>query len=155
VCARARERVIVLARLVILLRLSECISVLLARRIFLQLRMGDSWVMCLYEILFQIRENVSGDFWYVKTSVWGRSRELNTNPPVVQTFKRGPNFSWGQWTFRTYNIKKWRKYPKSWEVIRSNRRLTVREVAENFWISKSKCHEILTKHLGMHRVAAM
>jgi len=40
------------------------------------------------------------------------------------------------------------------EVIRSNRCLTVREVAEEVSISKTVCHEILTKNLGMHRIAA-
>ena len=33
------------------------------------------------------------------------------------------------------------------EVIRSNRRLTVREVAEEASISKTVCHEILTENL--------
>ena len=40
------------------------------------------------------------------------------------------------------------------EVICSNRRLTVREVAEEVSISKTVCHEILTENLGMHRIAA-
>ena len=40
------------------------------------------------------------------------------------------------------------------EVIRSNHRLTVREVAEEVSISKTVCHEILTENLGMHRIAA-
>jgi hypothetical protein len=40
------------------------------------------------------------------------------------------------------------------EGIRSNRRLTVREVAEEVSISKTVCHEILTENLGMHRIAA-
>ena len=43
--------------------------------------------------------------------------------------------------------------PKVSEVIRSNRRLTVREVAEEVSISKTVCHEILTENLGMHRIA--
>src|SRR5215475_1605402 len=40
------------------------------------------------------------------------------------------------------------------ELIRSNRSLTVREVAEEVSISKTVCHEILTENLGMHRIAA-
>jgi len=40
------------------------------------------------------------------------------------------------------------------EVIRSNRRLTVRDVAEEVSISKTVCHEILTENLSMHRIAA-
>jgi hypothetical protein len=40
------------------------------------------------------------------------------------------------------------------EVIRSNRRLTVREVAEEVSISKTVCHEILAENLGMHHIAA-
>ena len=40
------------------------------------------------------------------------------------------------------------------EVIRSNRLLTVRDVAEEVIISKTVCHEILTENLGMHRIAA-
>ena len=40
------------------------------------------------------------------------------------------------------------------EVIRSNRRLTVREVAEEVNISKTMCHEILAENLGTHRIAA-
>jgi len=40
------------------------------------------------------------------------------------------------------------------EVIRSNRHLTVREVADEVSISKTMCHEILTENLGVHRIAA-
>jgi hypothetical protein len=43
---------------------------------------------------------------------------------------------------------------KDREVIRSNRRLTFHEVAEEVSISKTVCHEILTKNLGMRRIAA-
>jgi histone-lysine N-methyltransferase SETMAR len=43
---------------------------------------------------------------------------------------------------------------KAKEVIRSNRRLTVREVAEVVSISKTVCHEILTQNLGISRIAA-
>ena len=39
-------------------------------------------------------------------------------------------------------------------VIRQNRRLTVREVAEEVGICKSSCHQILTDKLKMRRVAA-
>jgi len=35
------------------------------------------------------------------------------------------------------------------EVIRSNHRLTVQEVAEEVSISKTVCHEIVTENLGM------
>jgi len=38
-------------------------------------------------------------------------------------------------------------------VIRQNRRLNVREVAEEVGICKSSCHLILTEQLKMHRVA--
>jgi len=38
--------------------------------------------------------------------------------------------------------------------VRSNRRLTVREIAEDCNISVGSCHEILVEKLGMHRVAA-
>jgi len=51
-------------------------------------------------------------------------------------------------TSKTDNVAKVR------EVIRSNRRLSVREVAEEVSISKTVCHEILTENLGMHRIAA-
>ena len=47
-----------------------------------------------------------------------------------------------------YNVAKVR------EVIRSNCRLTVREVAEEVSISKTVCHEILTENWDMHRIAA-
>jgi len=40
------------------------------------------------------------------------------------------------------------------EVIRSNRRLTVREVAEEASISKTVCRETLTENLGLHRISA-
>src|SRR5215510_11789421 len=40
------------------------------------------------------------------------------------------------------------------EFIRANRRLTVREVAEEVSISKTVCHEIITENLGMHGIAA-
>jgi hypothetical protein len=39
-------------------------------------------------------------------------------------------------------------------VVRSNRRLTVREIAEECNISVGSCHAILTEKLEMHRVAA-
>jgi len=39
-------------------------------------------------------------------------------------------------------------------VIGQNRRLTVREVAEEVGIYKSSCHLILTKKLKISRVAA-
>lgn len=40
------------------------------------------------------------------------------------------------------------------EIIRNNRRLTIREVAEDVGISYGSCQEILTKELGMSRIAA-
>jgi hypothetical protein len=40
------------------------------------------------------------------------------------------------------------------EVIRSNRHLTVREVAEEVSISKTVCHESLTQNLDMSRIAS-
>jgi len=39
-------------------------------------------------------------------------------------------------------------------VIGKNRRLTVREVAEEVGVCKSSCHLILTEKLKMRRVAA-
>jgi len=39
-------------------------------------------------------------------------------------------------------------------VIRKNRRLTAREVAEEVGTCKSSCHLILTDKLQMHRVSA-
>jgi len=39
-------------------------------------------------------------------------------------------------------------------VIRQNRRLTVRELAEEVGICKISCHPILTEKLKMRRVAA-
>jgi len=50
-------------------------------------------------------------------------------------------------TSKTDNVAKVR------EVIHSNRRLTVREVAEEVSISKTACREILTENLGMHHIA--
>ena len=38
--------------------------------------------------------------------------------------------------------------------MRANRRLTVRELAEECGITVGSCHHILTKELKMHRVAA-
>ena len=43
---------------------------------------------------------------------------------------------------------------KVFVVIRQNRRLTVREVAEEVGICKSSCHLILTEKRKMRRVAA-
>jgi len=40
------------------------------------------------------------------------------------------------------------------EIIRNNRRLTIREVAEDVGISYGWCQEILTKELSMSRIAA-
>ena len=39
-------------------------------------------------------------------------------------------------------------------LVRANRRLTVRELAEECGISVGSCHHILTEELKMHRVAA-
>ena len=39
-------------------------------------------------------------------------------------------------------------------LVRANRRLTVRELAEECGISIGSCHHILTEELKMHRVAA-
>ena len=39
-------------------------------------------------------------------------------------------------------------------LVRANRRLTVRELAEECGISVSSCHHILTEELKMHRIAA-
>ena len=39
-------------------------------------------------------------------------------------------------------------------LVRANRRLTVRELAEECGISVGSCYEILTEKLKMHRVAA-
>ena len=39
-------------------------------------------------------------------------------------------------------------------LVRANRRLTVRELAEKCGISVGSCHPILTEELKMHRVAA-
>jgi len=40
------------------------------------------------------------------------------------------------------------------EIIRNNHRLTIREVAEDVGIYYGSCQEILTKELGMSRIAA-
>jgi histone-lysine N-methyltransferase SETMAR len=40
------------------------------------------------------------------------------------------------------------------KINHGNRRLTVREVAEEVRISNGSCHTILTEDLGMHRVSA-
>jgi len=40
------------------------------------------------------------------------------------------------------------------EIVRSNRRLTVREIAEDCNISVGSCHEIPVEKLEMHRVAS-
>ena len=39
-------------------------------------------------------------------------------------------------------------------LVRANRRLTLRELAEECGISVGSCHHILTEELKMHRVAA-
>ena len=39
-------------------------------------------------------------------------------------------------------------------LVRANRRLTVRELAEECGISVGSCHHILTKELKMHHIAA-
>ena len=87
---------------------------------------------------------------------------------VVETFQRGPNtYEWwkrfkeGRTSVdddprsgRPSTSKTEGNVANVREVIRSNRRLTVREVAEEVSISKTVCHEILTENLGMHRTAA-
>lgn len=39
------------------------------------------------------------------------------------------------------------------DVVRGNRRLTVRELAEEIGIATGLCHDILTKKLNIHRIA--
>jgi hypothetical protein len=47
------------------------------------------------------------------------------------------------------------QYPKLMKLLQKlNRRLTLREIAEEVCISRKVCHEILTQNLGMSRIAA-
>ena len=106
----------------------------------------------LRQILFQIGENVYGDFSYVATGLWRGLSEPHAMSRVVPVFQSGQNVH--------------RRRPQIWTsmdddhiekvlaVFRRNRRLTVREVAEVVGICKSSCHLILTDKLKMHRVVA-
>jgi response regulator of citrate/malate metabolism len=74
---------------------------------------------------------------------------------MVPTFQIGQNVHqrWSQnWTASTSRGND--PVEKVCAVIHENRRLTVREVAEEVDITKSSCHTILTKKLEMHYVDA-
>ena len=111
--------------------------------------------MCLHEILFQIGKNLYGNFSDVATGLWGGLFEPYIMLRVVSAFQIGrtsieddpksgrPSSSTGD-----------DHIEKVGSVIRENRRLTIREVAEEVGVCKSSCNTILTEKLKMHRVAA-
>ena len=94
----------------------------------------ENWKICYWDI------------WNVEDSIRGRSHVQDSNVRMVETFQRG-------WTSVDDDPRSGRPLTSKTddnvvnvrEVIRSNRRLTVRGVAEEVSISKTVCHEILTE----------
>ena len=74
---------------------------------------------------------------------------------VVQSFQNRKNVDWWRspkWT--TFHVKDDVHIDAVRDLILQNRRLTIREIAEDVGISFGSCQAILTEKLNMHRVAA-
>ena len=110
--------------------------------------------MC--QILFQIRKNFYSDFSDVATGLWRGLFEPYAMSRVVAAFQIRKNVRRRRppKSGRTSTSMDDDHVEKVLAVIRQNRRLTVREVAEEVGICKSSCHLILTDKLQLHRVAA-
>jgi len=109
----------------------------------------------LRQILFHIGENFYGDFSDVATGLRRGLLEPYAMSRVVSAFQIGQNVHRKRtqiWT--AFHIMDDDDVEKVLAVIRQNRRLTVREVAEEVGICKSSCHLILTDKLKIRRVAA-
>ena len=124
--------------------------------IFCKLINEGSWgATRLRQILFQTRKNIYGDFSDVATGYGEDCLSRTQCHEWYQRFKSGrtsieddpksgrPSTSMGD-----------NHVEKALAVICQNRRLTVREVAEEAGISKSSCHLILTEKRKMRHVAA-
>ena len=98
------------------------------------------------QILFQIGRNSNRDFSDVATGLWRGLPERYVMLRVVPAFqigqnvhqRRPPNLGWPSTSMDDDHVQ------KVLAVIHQNRRLTVREVAEEVGICKGSCHLILT-----------
>jgi len=108
----------------------------------------------LRQILFQIGKNFYGDFSDVTAGLWRGLLE----PYAMEWYRRfkscrtsiedDPKSGRPSTSMDDDHVE------KVLTVIRQNRRLTVREVAEDVGICKSSCHLILNEKRKMRRVAA-
>ncbi|CAH2086179.1 unnamed protein product [Euphydryas editha] len=106
----------------------------------------------LYEILCEKQNEVRGHISNVYCGIWysylGQKQRLS----VVQNVLRGPR--------RCEQQRAWRKsehvenIDKVKKIVLTNRRITLSKVSEDLNISIGSFHSILTKNLGMSRVAA-
>jgi hypothetical protein len=53
------------------------------------------------------------------------------------------------------NEQNWRKYCQSYQIMRENRRLTVRSIAEQVHVDREAVRKILTEDLDMRKVWTM
>jgi len=97
--------------------------------------------MRLRQILLQIGKNFNGHFSDVATGLWRELFEPHAMSRVVPAFQIGQNVH----RRRPSTSVDDDHVQKVLAVIRQNRRLTVREVAEEVGICKSACHSILTE----------
>ena len=103
------------------------------------------------QILFQIGKNLYRDFSDVANGLWRGLFELYAMSRVLAAFQIRQNVRRRRpqiWTALMDDDH----FEKVLAVIRQNRRLTVREVAEEVGICKSSCHLILTEKLQMRRL---
>jgi len=96
------------------------------------------------QILFKIGKNVCGDFADVVTGLW---RGLFEPYAMSRVSRSRPQI----WT--AFHVNGRRSVSEVLDVICKNRRLTVREVAEEVRICKSSCPLILTDKLQVHSVS--
>ena len=106
------------------------------------------------QFLFQIGKNFYGDFPDVATGLWRglfKPYAMSRVVPVFQirqnVHRRRPQSGRPSTSMDDDQVE------KVLALIRQNRRLTVREVAEEVGICKSSCHQILTDKLKMCRIA--
>ena len=102
------------------------------------------------QILFQIGKNFYEDFSDVATGLWRGLFEPYAMSRVVPAFQIGQNVHRNDpKSGRPSTSMDDEHVEKVLALILQNRRLTVREVAEEVGICKSSCHQILTDKLKM------
>ena len=142
--------------LIIVLCLLKWTRVLLARRIFQRLRMGDfhekhTYMKFCFKLgksfrrLFEMLEQAFGDEAMSRT----QTHEWCKCFKEVQNSVEDNDRSWPTSTY-----KKWRKHPKSSKGDSFKSSSDTLWSSRRSWNLKKKFHEILTEYFGMHRVAA-